>query len=179
MSSLHFLFLRAINTGSRRLTNDDLLAPLIDAGFADVAAFQAAGNVACRSSQDSTVDEREIERLLTDAYGFDTPVFVRTETQLRSIVKGCPFTDEQVEATTGKIQVTFLRSPISPSESARVAAITPEEDIIEFRGSEWFWLPMDGVSTSKLSVPAVERIVGPMTMRTVGTIERLLKKFAA
>jgi hypothetical protein len=63
------------------------------------------------------------------------------------------------------------------SRTAQVAAITPDEDLVEFDGLEWFWLPVEGVSTSKLPVPAIERIVGPMTMRTLGTLERMLKKF--
>ena len=177
-SVLHFLFLRAINTGSRRLTNDDLLAPLIDAGFDDVAAFQAAGNVAFRSAGASPVDADDVERLLSDAYGFDTPVFVRTEAELRSVVERCPFTEVQLAATSGKAQVTFLRGPAGSDQIGQVAAITPTEDLVDFKGSEWFWLPVGGVSTSKLPVAAIERIVGPMTMRTLGTLDRILKKFA-
>ena len=176
--ALHFLFLRAINTGSRRLTNDDLLAPLIDAGFDDVAAFQAAGNIAFRSAGDAPVDADEVERLLAAAYGFETPVFVRTEERLRSVIGRCPFTDAQMSASAGKTQVTFLREPAGAEQVAEVAAITPDEDLVEFDGSEWFWLPAEGVSTSKLPVPAIERIVGSMTMRTLGTLERMLKKFA-
>lgn len=178
MTSTHFLFLRAINTGTRRLTNDELLAPLVSAGYADVAAFQAAGNVAVRATDDSIVDEQQIERLLTTAYGFETPVFLRSIAELRAVVERCPFTEAQLDATSGKVQVTFTRSPAGPAEVARVAAVTPEEDLVEFAGTEWFWLPVDGVSSSKLPVPAIEKIVGPMTMRTLGTLERMLRKFA-
>jgi uncharacterized protein (DUF1697 family) len=177
-TGLHFLFLRAINTGSRRVTNDDLLAPLVAAGFVDVAAFQAAGNIVLRSDGGTSLDAGHVERLLTNAYGFDTPVFVRTEAELRSVVERCPFTEEQMAPTTGKTQVTFLRVAASSPQLDRVAAITPDEDLVEFDGPEWFWLPVEGVSTSKLPVPAIERIVGPMTMRTLGTLERMLKNFA-
>jgi uncharacterized protein (DUF1697 family) len=174
---LHFLFLRAINTGSRRLSNEELLAPLSDVGIGDVAAFQAAGNIALRSEGHAPVDAGKVERLLTDAHGFDTRVFVRTEAELRSVVERCPFTAEQMAATARKTQVTFLRTPAGREQRAQVAAITPDEDLVEFDGLEWFWLPVEGVSTSKLPVPAIERIIGPMTMRTLGTLERMLKKF--
>ncbi len=177
MSGLHFLFLRAINTGSRRLTNDELVAPLIDAGFDNVAAYQAAGNITFRSDGDAPVDVDEVERLLTSAYEFDTPVFVRSEAELRSVVERCPFTDTQLAATTGKTQVAFLRTPVRVEHIAEVETITPLEDLVQFHGSEWFWLPVQGVSTSTLPVPKIERIVGPMTMRTLGTLDRMLKTF--
>ncbi len=179
MTAQHFLFLRAINTGSRRLTNDELLAPLVDAGFVDVAAFQAAGNIALRAPDDRTVDADAIETLLSDAYGFATPVFVRSGTELRSVVERNPFTPEQVAATAGKIQVTFLARPATAEQIGQVAEITPADDLVEFDDAHWYWLPVDGVSTSALPVRSIEDIVGPMTMRTLGTIERMLKKFAA
>ncbi|MGB3733854.1 MAG: DUF1697 domain-containing protein [Ilumatobacter sp.] len=178
MSVLHFLFLRAINTGSRRLTNAELLAPLIDVGYVDVAAYQAAGNVVFRSIDEAPVDVDDVERMLSQAYGFDTPVFVRSEAQLRSVIERCPFTGAQVAATSGKTQVTFLRSPAATERIAQVAAVTPDEDLVHFDGSEWFWLPVAGVSASTLPVPKIERFVGPMTMRTLGTLERMLAKFA-
>jgi hypothetical protein len=42
---------------------------------------------------------------------------------------------------------------------------------------QWFWLPRAGVSTSMLPVSRIERILGPMTMRTVATVERLVARF--
>lgn len=178
-ADLHFLFLRAINTGSRRLTNDQLLAPLVDAGLRHVAAFQAAGNIALRSSVDERVDADEIERLLADAYGFDAAVFVRSESELRSAIERCPFTSSQLGATAGKTQVSFLRSPATSEQLAAVESITPSDDLVVFDGAEWYWLPVDGVSTSALPVPKIERILGDTTMRTLGTLERMLEKFAA
>ena len=177
--ALHALFLRAINVGDRRITNEELLAPLIDAGFTDVAAFQAAGNIVFRAGDATYASEASIASLLTDAYGFDTPVFMRSEPALRSVIARCPFTADQVAATTGKIQVTFMASEPADQLIAHVAEVTPDEDLVAFDGREWFWLPVDGVSNSKLRVPTIERIVGPMTMRTLGTLERLLGKFAA
>ncbi|MFK7918733.1 MAG: DUF1697 domain-containing protein [Ilumatobacter sp.] len=177
----HALFLRAINTGARRVTNEQLLEPLIGAGFSEVAAFQAAGNLIVNAdgSESSCVDSTGLTTLLSNAYGFHTPVFARSVDQLRSVVERAPFTDAQIAATTGKIQVTFMSAAPSAQLIADVAAITPDEDLVCFDGSEWFWLPVDGVSGSRLPVKAIERIVGPMTMRTLGTVERLLKKCAS
>ncbi len=72
-TGLNFLFLRAINTGSRRVTNDELLAPLIAAGFADVAAFQAAGNITLRSEGDTSLDAGHVDSKGTGDFGRERP----------------------------------------------------------------------------------------------------------
>lgn len=174
------LFLRAINTGARRVTNEQLLEPLVAAGFGEVTAYQAAGNliVGADGSELVAAEAKALSALLSDAYGFDTPVFVRNEAELHSVVERAPFSDSQIAATSGKAQVTFMSSPPSTQQVAEVAKLTPDEDLVVFDGSEWFWLPVDGVSGSKLPVKAIERIVGPMTMRTLGTVQRLVDKLA-
>jgi uncharacterized protein (DUF1697 family) len=171
----YFAFLRAINTGTRRLTNERLLAPFHDLGFTDVAAYQAAGNVTFRGG---AVDERHIEAALADAYGFETPTFVRAAAEVAGIVHAAPFAPDDLARTAGKVQVTFLRSAASPEQVERVVALVPEGDRVVVSDREWYWLPVDGVSTSMLPVGQIESVLGEMTMRTLGTVMRLHAKFA-
>ena len=78
----YFAFLRAINTGKRRLSNEQLLAPFEAMGFSDVAAYQAAGNVTFRcDDRERSTNGRSSQRLPT-AYGFETPAFVRSTAEL-------------------------------------------------------------------------------------------------
>lgn len=175
--SRHYAFLRAINVGERRLSNEELLEPFVRAGFADVAAYQAAGNIAFRRDDDAHVDVAALEAALAEAYGFETPVFVRRSDELRAIVDASPFTDAELAATEGRVQVTFLRNAPDEQAIASVAEVVPTDDRVVVSGREWFWLPRSGVSTSQLSVGGIERIVGPMTMRTLGTVHRMLAKF--
>ena len=172
----YFAFLRAINTGNRRLTNRQLVAPFEAMGLSDVAAYQAAGNVTFRS--ETLADEPTIESALATAYGFETPTFVRSEAELASIVAAQPFPPAAVAATAGKIQVAFLRA--APSEERRAAAVVlvPEEDQVRVIGREWYWLPQEGISTSKLPVGQIEGVLGEMTIRTMGTLQRMSAKFA-
>ena len=93
-------FLRAINTGQRRLTNDALLTPFQHLGYRDPTAYQAAGNVVFDADEipdPATIEAAFIERL--------------------------------------------------------------------------------GISASTLPVAELEGRVGPMTIRTLGTIERMIAKF--
>lgn len=172
-------FLRAINTSGRRLSNEQLLEPFAAAGLADVGAYQAAGNVTFRADRDPGSLEAELAPLLRAAYGFEAPVFVRTADELGARISALPFTAADLDATEGRAQITFLATPPSPAQIDEVLGVVPDEDRVAFVGREWFWLPRAGVSTSALPVVRIERIVGPMTMRTVGTVERLLARLEA
>jgi uncharacterized protein (DUF1697 family) len=172
-----FAFLRAINTGGRRLTNPQLVEPFLELGFADVDAYQAAGNVTFRCDDASAVTEGRIEVALADAYGFATPTFVRSAAEIADIVARPPFPPELVAATAGKVQVTFMRRAPDATTVAEMMALVPTEDAVVVSGREWYWLPVAGVSGSTLPVGAVERLVGEMTMRTLGTLSRMVARF--
>ena len=171
-----YAFLRAINTGGRRLTNEQLLAPFEAMGFTAVAAYQAAGNVTFRS--DAPPDERTIEVALARSYGFETPTFVRSAADVASIVAAEPFPPDSVAATAGKVQVAFLRSAPSDEQRHAVDEVVPDEDQISVIGREWYWLPVEGISASKLPVGQIEGVLGEMTIRTLGTVQRMSAKFA-
>jgi uncharacterized protein (DUF1697 family) len=172
-----FAFVRAINTGGRRLTNEQVLAPFLEAGLDDVHAYQAAGNVAFRSDRSAAELERELAGRLGASYGFDAPTFVRPTDEVRLAIRGLTFPAEALAASQGKAQVTFLARTPTPDQVEATSALVPPEDHVIFAGRQWFWLPRAGVSDSMLPVSRIEGILGPMTMRTVGTVERMLAKF--
>ena len=176
MAQRWFAFLRAINTGNRRLTNEQLLEPFEALGFHDVAAYQAAGNVTFRT--DASVDEAPIESALAATCGFAVPTFVRGADEVRAVADATPFTPGVVATTAGRVQVAFLRSEPSAEQVAAAADLTPDDDRTVVIGREWYWLPVDGISASKLPVGQVERVLGEMTLRTVGTVERMAARFA-
>lgn len=176
MSPLYFVFVRAMNTGGRRLTNGQQLEPFRAAAYDGVDAYQAAGNIVVHS--DEPVLSADLDPLLAEAYGFDAPTFVRSTAELQAVVAGQPFTHEQVAATAGKIQVAFLSRFPSAVDVADVMALVPDGDSVVVGNTEWYWLPLEGISGSSLPVNAIERILGPTTIRTLGTLQRMLKKFA-
>jgi len=57
-------------------------------------------------------------------------------------------------------------------------ALAPPEDRVVVSGRHWYWLAAAGVSDSQLPVEAVEAMLGEMTMRTLGTLQRISTKFA-
>jgi len=172
-----FAFIRAINVGGRRLTNDDLIAPFLTLGLDEVAAYQAAGNVTFVTDKPQIVSSGTLSDALSTEFGFAAPTFVRTETDLLAAVQAHAFEEKAVARTEGRIQIVFMHETPSKDAITEAMDLIPEGDRVTFSGREWFWLPQKGVSDSTLPVAKVENIVGPMTMRTLGTVNRMLKRF--
>ncbi len=182
-------FLRGINLGDRRVTGEQLCAPLVELGFDNVASFLASGNLAFDADPDSAADaddfdaghdlEVRIAAQLEAALGFPVETFVRTAAEVSGIVSRQPFPAEVVAASAGKPQVTFVRTTPSPEVVEAVLAHETEEDRLGIHGREWYWLPSAGVSKSRLDIRAIERAVGRGTTRTLTTVTRLHTRLLA
>jgi uncharacterized protein (DUF1697 family) len=112
----HVAFLRGMNVGGRRLTNDELRAHFEAMGFGGVASFRASGNVVFATSAEEPPGElgARIERGLASALGYEVPTFIRAAQELRAIATMQPFAAEQVAASAGKLQVALLAASPSP-----------------------------------------------------------------
>ncbi len=168
-------FLRGMNLGGRRITNDELCTCFVALGLRDVWAYQAAGNVVFDSRITTSKLARLIEGGLRDELGYDVPVFLRSAEEVAAIAAAEPFSDSRGSAG-GKVQVGMLRE--EPSSSARDAALShaTAADRLAILGRDLYWLPAGGVSESDLEFRAIDRALGSMTVRTQGTIQRLAKK---
>lgn len=166
-------FLRGINVTGTRVTAADLCAPFAVLGLENVAAFRASGNVVFDTTRSPGPKlAKEIEERLAADLGFTRAVtFLRSERDLRELVAATP------PAGEGKLQVMFL--PNAPTASARkqVEALQTDEDRLAFRERELLWRPGAGVGSSTLDTKAIETLVGPTTVRTMGTVEQILAKF--
>jgi len=173
-------FLRAVNVGGRRATNDDLVAAATAAGFADVAAYQAAGNLVLdpgdRSEDQVAVD---LEVALADALGFSTEVVVRDGAGVLAALGSAPWSDDEVATATGKPQVLLLRAAPPAGDAAWVAAQATDADPLQLVGRDLHWLPTAGTARAALDVGAIATRLHPATARTLGTLERLHARFLA
>lgn len=111
-------FLRGMNLGGRRITNDDLRAHFEALGFTGVGVFRASGNVFFDDPGDGAGER--VERGLQERLGYPVPTFVRTRDELAAIAAHRPFSDEELAATAGKVQVTLYATEAS-SEALAVA----------------------------------------------------------
>ena len=172
-------FLRGMNLGRRRIKNPELCAAFEDIGFTNVAAYLASGNVIF-DAEDAEADAVAvaIESGLRDSLGYEVPTFLRSADEVREIAGYVPFAEETGERT-GKMQVAMLRGEVSKSDRVSVLELSNDADMLELVGRELYWWPKGNFLDSELYLKVVERLLGPMTIRTKGTIERLAKKFLA
>jgi uncharacterized protein (DUF1697 family) len=173
----HAAFLRGMNLGRRRISNEDLAAAFTGLGFAEVRTFRASGNVAFELSGGEPDDlAARIERGLAQALGYAVPAFLRTAEEVREIAAREPFPEGLLEACEGKLQVVLLsRVPTREAEEAALA-LSSEDDRLVLGVRELYWLPSGPMSRSDLDFRVLERLLGATTTRTKGTIEEMAEK---
>ena len=175
----HAAFLRAVNLGAtRKAPSEKLRAIFEELGFEDVATFRTSGNVVFGSTGGSDAKLRSrIEQGLEDGLGFEVPTFVRSERELKAIARQSPFPAKAVKASKGKLQVALLEKAPPAAAKKKVMTLGSDEDRLALKGTELYWLPSGGTMESELDRKALDKLLGPTTMRTKGTVELLAEKF--
>ncbi|MDX1675423.1 MAG: DUF1697 domain-containing protein [Longimicrobiales bacterium] len=168
-------FLRGMNLGRRRITNDELRAHFERAGFAGATPYQASGNVVLDLDREPSAVEPEIESRLADALGYPVDTHVRTLAELADLVAS--------EATKApgdgfKVHVIFTRRPVDGEEAAALSALEGPDDRFRPLGRAVLWFRRGGLKDSGIRPADLEAALGPeQTMRTLGTVRRIVSKF--
>lgn len=173
-------FLRGMNLGGRRITNEGLRRHFEAMGMEEVGTFRASGNVVFATPKREAEGKlaRRVEAELGEGLGYEVPVFLRSVEEVAAVATREPFDARAVAKSKGKLQVSFLRKkPGAPAKKKALAAAT-DEDLLAIEGRELYWLPSGGISESDLDWKPIDAAVGPGTIRTMGTIEQIAKKFS-
>jgi len=172
--SRYAAFLRGINVGGHRVKNTELQALFQAMGLADVRTFRASGNVifSAASEPANKLSER-IEAGLEQSLGYGVATFLRSTDEFHEIARAEPFAAEHVEASAGRLQVAMLDARPGTSVRKQVLALASDDDRLAFGERELYWLPSGGMLESALELKVVEQLLGPMTLRTKGTIEQI------
>lgn len=177
--SKHAAFLRGVNLGPRRRVSSAQLRSLLEEiGFEDVATFRTSGNVVFEAGREPRAKlAGRIERAFAESLGWESKVFVRSAADVRVIAAHEPFDPELIAASKGKLQVSLLEAKPSAAKWSEALALATERDLLAHSARELYWLPSGGTRDSGLDTKAIEKLLGPTTMRTKGTIEHLVAKF--
>jgi len=172
--SRYAAFLRGINVGGHRVKNTELQALFEAMGVADVRTFRASGNVIFSADGElpSELSER-IEAGLERSLGYEVATFLRSAAEFHEIAGAEPFAAEHVEASAGRLQVAMLDAPPATSVRTQVLTLASDDDRLAFGERELYWLPSGGMMESALELKVIEQLLGPMTLRTKGTIEQI------
>lgn len=163
-------FLRGINVGGTRVAKDDLCEPFRALGFENVATFRASGNVLFDAAEAGDADlARRIEERLAADLGFTrATTFIRGEREMLALAEADPLPDNG-----GKLQVLLLLA----APPAAVLEFATEHDPLALGPKELFWRPRGRLTDSDLDLKAIEKLIGPTTTRTKGTIDQISERF--
>jgi uncharacterized protein (DUF1697 family) len=170
MNDLSFAFVRGTNVGGRRITGPELVDIAGAAGFDGAASYQASGNLVLPTDLRRDEIENRLSGAFADERGWDVDVFVRTLPELQSVIVALPFTADQLHSR-GKPQVGFAHDLID------VSSLDPGRDLLAASKTELYWVPHTSVADADLEMSTFARLTGAITIRTLGTIERLVTKF--
>ncbi|MCM3904727.1 MAG: DUF1697 domain-containing protein [Pyrinomonadaceae bacterium] len=173
-------FLRAINVGSHLVKMDHLRQLFEALGFANVETFIASGNVIFDSTSKSTKTlERKIESLLEETLGYRVATFIRSTSELASIVNYKPFEESELNEDGNALYIIFTADELSTESKRKLRTFRSEVDDFHANGREVYWLSRKKISESKVSGAQLERTMGmPGTMRNANTVKRLAAKYS-
>jgi uncharacterized protein (DUF1697 family) len=177
------VLLRGINVGSaNRLAMPALRAALSEVGLEDARTHLQSGNIVIDTSIGAGELSEMVARLISERFGLEVPVVVRTADELARVVAENPF-PRAAELAPKSYQVVFFSAPLAEDVAARVRALStdPFSDDIESislaisNEHAYGWHP-DGVHRSKLARQLSDSRLGVVaTARNWRTVTALLE----
>jgi uncharacterized protein (DUF1697 family) len=169
--------LRAVNLGSHnRVKMDALCALCTSLKLSDPQTYVQSGNVVFRTS------ERDVARVakrigdgIEREFGFRTDVIVRTLEEMRTVVARNPFAKRR-GIEPNKLIVLFFGAQPGQEASERVQDIKAAGEELRLDGRELYIYFPNGMGRSKVSTPAIERMLKtPGTGRNWNSVTKLLE----
>jgi uncharacterized protein (DUF1697 family) len=169
------VLLRGINLGARnRVSMPKLRETLEDAGYDEVRTYLQSGNVVLTSTASAKKVARECEQLITDRFGLEIDVVVRTRNELAKVVERNPL--GRVAKDPKRYQVSFLAAKPDPKVVRKLTEVAaPSEELVSIGRELYAWHPA-GVARSKLWAQLAGKGLGvTATARNWTTVTKLLE----
>jgi uncharacterized protein (DUF1697 family) len=171
-------FLRGINVGGHATVKmEDLRRTFIRVGLKKVTTYQASGNVAFESDRtDVRTSVQEVTELLRRKLHIEVEVFVRSEGELRQLVRLDPF---RVPGTApGVGYVTFVRAGRASLPPLPIRSPKSDVEVFLVRGANIFSWGLPSGGRSGYPTQFVEKMFGaPGTTRKWATVEGMASEF--
>lgn len=174
--SRYIALLRGINVGGNKQVPMARLRALLEGlGYTDVATLLQSGNAVFTAKEKRAAKvEKQVESAITEEFGFDVAVLVRTRDELAQVIEANPLSG--AEEAPSRFLVTFLSDV---PDGKKLEALDPRAYLPdEFRvvGREVYGRFPNGIGRSKLA----EVLSGPKlgvvpTARNWSTVTKLLE----
>lgn len=178
----YIAFLRGINVGGHTVKMENLRALFATLGFSNVATFIASGNVIFEAQAEDTQSlERQIERHLRQALGYDVATFIRSASELAAVAnyEAFPVADHALPGSS--LYVAFLHAAPSDAVREKLKALRTSVDDFQHHEREIYWSCRTRLTESPVfSGGLLEKNVSvPMTMRNITTVKKLAAKYSS
>jgi uncharacterized protein (DUF1697 family) len=179
-STIHVALLRGINvSGKNKLPMAELAQMFEDAGCQEVETYIQSGNVvfaaAARLARRVPTTIREA---ISESFGYDVPVIIRSTGELESIARDNPFVIERAEPKA--LHVAFLAKEPASTQIADLDAHRSPPDRFAVLGREIYLCCPQGIGRSKLTTAYFDaKLKTTTTIRNWRTVTRLLEMVVA
>ncbi|SEB41312.1 Uncharacterized conserved protein, DUF1697 family [Paramicrobacterium humi] len=165
--------LRGVNVGGITVRSAPLAAMFRDLGYADVRTVLASGNVVFSAAGAAATLKTEIERALSETFGYEAWIVLLPQSDLDAIIAGYPFGERDGHHP----YVVFGSDSSVLAEAARFAESLGDADERVAPGSGvLYWEAPAGSSTSTAFAKelAKKRYKATTTTRNLRTLRKLL-----
>lgn len=173
-------FLRAVNVGKRWVKMEELRNVLGDNDFRDVATHIQSGNVRVSTPLRSVAKvEARLRSVISEAFGFDVPVVVRTPTQLRQIAEAADALESPLSERARRY-VTFTTGTLSPTGVAALEEWAVPGEAARVIGQDVVLFLDTSSHAAKLTNVRLERLLGVTgTARDIKVVRTLAARWGA
>lgn len=165
------LLLRAVNVSGRNRVPMAELREALEPLLGEVSTYIASGNIICEHPRSAKRACADVRALISERFGVDTPVILRTHDALVEALEKHPFDD----ASDKMLHAMFLEgAPREGAVEALEERLVPGERIALVGADLWIDYGEDGVQSSKLTKAALDKALGVAgTARNLRTVRKL------
>jgi len=154
--NIRIAILRGINVGGKRkILMADLKSMCEKLGLKNVETYIQSGNLIFNSDRQNSELENDLEKAITEKFGFDVPVIVRTEKELETSINNNLFFDK--DADVKQLHLTFLKEKPSKENIDKTRTYNYEPDKFKIADKDIFIFCSGKYHESKLTNNFFER----------------------
>jgi uncharacterized protein (DUF1697 family) len=165
--------LRAVNVGGRKLPMAELRALCGEFGWKEVRTYIQSGNLIFRAAGKGETLEADLEAAISDRFGMEVPVIVRSREIWSAYVEANPFTEAAKDEPNRLQLLVSKRTPNADAAERLMERAQDGERVKAAGGALWFHFP-GGMARSKLTPALIDKVCGsPSTGRNWRTVLKL------
>lgn len=152
----YLALLRGINvSGQKPLRMEELRNAFLELGYINVQTYVQSGNVVFKSEGDVAEHQKRIATMISDRFGYDVPVLVRTSEEWNALVVANPWNANDA-FDPAFFHVTLLAGDVRPSLIDDLQAKTREDErVVLGKQAVYLYCP-NGYGRTKLNNNFIE-----------------------